>query len=116
MGEHMIRDFLAAHEDEFRALYGMKPARYSGKDAKHAKDLIEDYGYDGAVVMLRRFFRSRDKWIAGCGHGLGVLAASTVQNKLIAEASTAPEERRQAGIQALKTFREDMQRKREQAS
>lgn len=83
---HAIRDFLTAHEEAFTSRYKTKPAKYTAKDAKHAKDLIDYYGYEGAVSMLYRFFRSRDKFISESGHGMGILATSTVQNKLIAEA------------------------------
>lgn len=87
LAPHGVKAFLTEHERLFTERYHAKPAKYGGKDAKHAKDTIDRHGLDGALLMLRQFFASRDPFIAGCGHGLGLLASGTVQNKLIAEAS-----------------------------
>lgn len=87
MSAHPIKDFLVAHETAFSARYGSKPARYTAKDCAHAKALITDYGYDGALLMLKRFFDSRDAFVSTSGHNLAVLATSNVQNRLIAEAA-----------------------------
>jgi uncharacterized protein YdaU (DUF1376 family) len=83
---HPIREFLSYHEAGFLAKYGHKPAKYTDKDAKHAKDFLSAHG-SSAQAIVDAFFASRDPFIAGSGHGLGVLASGTVQNKLIAEMS-----------------------------
>ncbi len=100
--EHPVRDLLSWHRELFYDRYRSDPAKYTAKDAKHAKDLIAHYGYAGAVEMLERFFRSRNKFVASSGHGLGILAAGTVQNQLIAEASgAAPKD---DGLDGLREF------------
>lgn len=84
---HPVKEFLTEHERLFRAKYHAPPAKYTGKDAKHAKDITEQHGFDRAVAILRRFFDTGDPFIAKSGHGLGVLAAGSVQNRVIAELS-----------------------------
>lgn len=84
---HPIKSLLTEHELAFVARYQRKPAKYGAKDAKHAKDLIEAHGFAAALDLLRAFFATRDPFVAQSGHGLGVLANGTVQNKLIAEMS-----------------------------
>ena len=86
-GNHPIKAFLTEHERLFFAVYSSKPAKYTAKDAKHAKDLIAAHGEDRAKELLGAFFASPDPFIAGSGHGLGVLASGNTQNKLIAEMS-----------------------------
>ncbi len=86
-GPHPIKALLTEHERLFTARYGQTPAKYGARDAKHAKELIEAYGFDRAKAILGAFFESRDSFIAQCGHGLGPLVNGTVQNKLIAEMS-----------------------------
>lgn len=83
---HPIKAFLAEHERLFVAKYREKPAKYTSKDFKHAKDLTEAYG-PRALALLGQFFASVDPFVVRSGHGLGVLASGTVQNKLIAEGS-----------------------------
>jgi hypothetical protein len=83
---HPIRDLLSYHESKFIEKYGQKPAQYSDKDAKHAKDLLKAHG-QSVQSVIDAFFASRDPFVAGSGHGLGVLASGTVQNKVIAEMS-----------------------------
>ena len=83
---HPVKDFLAAHERCFRAKYGVNPAPYTKRDAKHALVLLTAYGVEHAHKLLGLFFSSRDPWIQASGHGLGFLASSTVQNKLITQA------------------------------
>lgn len=82
---HPIKAFLGRHDALFTTLYGAKPTKYTSRDAKHAKDVIADHGEARALELLEQFFRSRDPFIAGSGHALGVFV--TVQNKLIAELS-----------------------------
>jgi uncharacterized protein YdaU (DUF1376 family) len=86
---HPVRELLAEHERCFIAAnHGEKPAKYTGKDAKHAKDLIEARGPDRAVAIVRQAFISTDPFIANSGRSMGVIASSTIQNKLIAELAT----------------------------
>lgn len=84
---HPVKEFLTEHERLFRAKYGAPPAKYTGKDAKHAKDITGDQGFERAIAILRQFFATSDPFIARSGHGLGVLAAGAVQNRVIAELS-----------------------------
>lgn len=86
-GNHPIKALLTEHQRLFESVYGSKPARYTAKDAKHAKDLLAAHGEDKCKSLMEAFFASRDPFIAGSGHALGVLANGTVQNKLIAEMS-----------------------------
>lgn len=79
-------DLLAEHQRLFLAKYGQKPM-YDGRDASVAQRLIRKLGLTKATALVEAFFSSRDRWIADCGHGLGCLASTTVQNKLIAEMS-----------------------------
>jgi hypothetical protein len=82
---HPVRDLLTVHDKLFEAKYHARPARYTAKDAKHAKDMIGQHGFDRSVALMRQFFVSADPFIAKSGHTLGVL--SSVQNKIIAELS-----------------------------
>jgi len=84
---HPVKEFLTEHERLFRAKYHAAPAKYTGKDAKHAKDITERHQFEPAIAILRQFFASTDPFIAKSGHGLGVLAAGAVQNRVIAELS-----------------------------
>lgn len=86
---HPIRDLLTEHQRLFVAKYGHKPAKYTGKDAKHADDLIGSHGQERATAILRQAFVSRDPFVAKSGHSMGVIVSSSVQNKLIAELSAA---------------------------
>jgi uncharacterized protein YdaU (DUF1376 family) len=82
---HPIRAFLARHEALFVERYAEKPAKYTGRDAKHASDLLRSHGVERAGALLEQFFRSGDEFIVRSGHTLGAFVA--VQNKLIAELS-----------------------------
>lgn len=84
---HPIRDLLTYHQQCFIAKHGRKPAKYTAKDAKHAKDLIDPHGFDGAKAVIRQAFISRDSFIANSGHSMGVIVSSAVQNRLITELS-----------------------------
>lgn len=81
-------DLFAVHDRLFRAKYaGEKPAPYTGADAGNAKKLLRHYGLEKATRLVEGFFATSDPFIARSGHGFGILASSTVQNKLIAELS-----------------------------
>jgi uncharacterized protein YdaU (DUF1376 family) len=97
---HPIRDLLTFHETTFVARYGTKPAPYTGKDAKHAADLLKAHGDIRARRLVEAFFASSDPFVAKSGHGLGMLMA--VQNKIIAEMSgTTP---KGDGLDGLREF------------
>jgi uncharacterized protein YdaU (DUF1376 family) len=113
---HPVKAFLTLHESLFVELYGQKPAKYSDRDAKHAKDATDFHGEERAHELLRQFFRSSDRFIAGSGHPIGVF--HSVQNKLIAELSRRglqhqDAQAKAAGVEELKQFREEMQAKRD---
>ncbi len=83
---HPIKDLLAFHEELFReANGGQKPAKYTGADAKHAKDLIEDHGEPKARAIVRQAFVSRSPFIAKSGRSMGFIASANIQNQLISE-------------------------------
>lgn len=82
---HPVRDLLAYHDRCFFDRYGDHPAKYTAKDAKHAKDLLDAHGEQKARQLVDALFESRDPWIAKSGHGMGILFSA--QNKLIAELS-----------------------------
>jgi hypothetical protein len=85
---HFIKELLTLHEQLFGSRYdGAKSSRYGAREARQAKDLIERHGFDRACALLRQFFSSHDPFIEKSGHGLGVLASTTVQNRVIAELS-----------------------------
>jgi uncharacterized protein YdaU (DUF1376 family) len=97
---HPIRDLLGFHETTFVARYGVKPAPYTGKDAKHAADLLKAHGDIRARRLVEAFFASSDPFVAKSGHGMGMLMA--VQNKIIAEMSgTTP---KGDGLDGLREF------------
>jgi hypothetical protein len=83
--KHPIKELLSVHDQQFQAKYQARPARYAGKEIKHAEHLITQHGFERAVAIMRQFFASTDPFIAKSGHGVGVLAGATVQNKVIAE-------------------------------
>lgn len=83
-----IKGLLALHEELFRhANNGQKPAKYTGEDAKHAKDLIEDHGEPKAIAIVRQAFVSTSPFIAKSGRSMRFIASSSVQNQLISELS-----------------------------
>lgn len=84
---HPVRDLLTVHRNCFVEKYRDEPAKYTGKDAKHAKDLIDQRGEAKAVAIVRQAFISADPFIAKSGHSLGVIVSSAVQNRLISELS-----------------------------
>jgi hypothetical protein len=79
---HTIKALLSEHEKLFRAEVGTKP-HYSGKDAAHAKRLIQQHGYDAVVAMLPRLFDSHDRFIQQSGKDMAILASCW--NKLAAQ-------------------------------
>ncbi len=81
------RDLLAVHDRLFQERYSHKPPNYGAKEALIAKNLIKQYGFDGASQLVEAFFASRDSWIQQTGHAFGPLASNTTQTKLIAEMS-----------------------------
>ena len=80
-----VKEFLTLYEDLFVQQYGSKPVSPTGKEIGISSKAIRDHGLPRASELLRQFFYSSDKFIAGSGHSLGIFA--TVQNKLIAELS-----------------------------
>lgn len=83
---HPIKDLLALHEELFmRANNGKKPAKYTGGDAKHAKDLIDQHGESQARAIVRQAFASTSPFIVKSGRSMSFIASSTVQNQLISE-------------------------------
>lgn len=84
---HPVKELLAYHEQCFEARYKAKPAKYTGKDAKHAKDLIDQHGAEKARRIVRQAFVSRDSFLVNSGHSLGTIISSPVQNRIIAELS-----------------------------
>lgn len=83
---HPIKDLLTLHEELFReANNGAKPAKYTGADAKHAKDLIDDHGEQKARAIVRQAFVSRSPFIAKSGRSMGFIASASIQNQLISE-------------------------------
>lgn len=82
---HPIRELLGEHLAQFQAKHGVKPAKYTGKDAKHAESLIVDHGLERAKTLVRQAFLSTDPFVAKSGHSMGVIVSSAVQNRLIAE-------------------------------
>lgn len=96
--KHPIFELLAIHDHEFQAKYREKPARYTGKDAKHAEMMIAQHGFIRAGAIVRQFFASNDPFIAKSGHAMGVLANATVQNKVIAELVTKRQAQQPAAV------------------
>lgn len=86
---HPIKDLLTEHERLFRQRYNAAPAKYGAREAKTAKDLIEEKQYQGALALLRQLFTSTDPFIARSGHAITLLASGAIQNRLIAELSGA---------------------------
>lgn len=84
---HPVRDLLTVHDKLFEAKYHARPARYTAKDAKHAKDLVAQHGFDRSVAIMKQFFASADPFIAKSGHAVGMLASGSIQNRIIAELS-----------------------------
>lgn len=83
---HPIKDLLTYHEELFReANNGQKPAKYTGADAKHAKDLIEDHGEPKARAIVKQAFVSRSPFIAKSGRSMGFICSASIQNQLISE-------------------------------
>lgn len=84
---HPVKDLLARHERNFINRFGQKPAKYTGKDAKHAKDLIDAKGVAMAGRIVDQAFVSRDSFVSNSGLSMGVIVSSAVQNRLISELS-----------------------------
>ena len=87
-GEHPIREFLALHERLFTERCGQKPAKYTGKEAKIASQVIADRGESEARALLERFMGSRDEFIQRAGFGLNIFA--TQLNKLLSDSAAVP--------------------------
>jgi hypothetical protein len=86
--DHPIKHLLTVHQSCFEAVNGgAKPAKYTGADAKHAKNLITQHGILIAEKIIRQAFLTRDPFVTSTGRSMGVIVSSAVQNKLIAELS-----------------------------
>jgi hypothetical protein len=101
---HPIKDLLSLHEQRFVERYGTKPAKYTGRDAKHAQIVINTFGEERAKQLLEHFFATEDKFISESGHSMGIFASSTVLNKLIAELSQSQRKARNDGREWAREF------------
>lgn len=99
---HPIKAFLAQHERLFEARFNQKPAKYGGRDAKTAKQVIDRYGEAEAGRLLERFMASADPFIVKAGFGLNVFESQI--NKLLVDQAPV---RNQAGTDDA-TMRQNM--------
>jgi len=69
---HPVKDFLALHESLFVGRFQQKPPKYTGRDAKIARETVDRYGVGESGELLRLFMKSDDDFVQQAGFGLNV--------------------------------------------